>query len=105
MARKKRNTRKIDSSGPVRKLINVSSYRTTGAVFIKGLTPYPAEHESYTERYTIASLVLCHDVTQIKSQPDTEHYEDAHGKIRRYIPDLEINTDSSELTIEIKTLN
>jgi hypothetical protein len=105
VARKKRKVKKLDPNGPARKLIDVSSYRTTGGVFIEGLTPYPAEHESYTERYTIASLALCHDVVQIKTQADVENYIDMHGKKRRYIPDILVDTKFSELTIEVKTLN
>ena len=105
MARKKRKVKKLDPNGPARKLIDVASHRTTGAVFIKGLTPYPAEHESYTERYTIASLVLCHDVVQIKTQSNIENYVDLYGKKRRYIPDLIVGINNSEVTIEVKTLN
>ena len=105
MSRKKQKVKNSDPNGPARNLIAAASYRTTGGVFIEGLTPYPAEHESYTERYAIASLVLCHDVVQIKSQPDVESYIDAHGKKRRYIPDLSVNTKYLELTIEVKTLN
>lgn len=93
------------SSGPARKLINVSPHRTTGAISIKGITPYPAEHESYTERYTIATLALCCDVVQIKSQPHIEEYVDEKNKKRKYTPDLLIKTETSQHVVEVKTLN
>ena len=93
------------SSGPARKLIDVSPHRTTGAISIKGITPYPAEHESYTERYTIATLALCHDVVQIRSQPHAEEYLDEKNKKRKYTPDLLIKTKTTQHIVEVKTLN
>lgn len=104
MARKKRKVKKPDPNGPARKLIEVASHRTTGGIFLEGITPYAAEHESYVGRYALATLALCHDVLEMKTEPFVQEYQDAQGKKRRYTPDIFIRTPSSEIIIEMKPL-
>ena len=105
MARKKRKAKKPDPNGPARKLIEVASHRTTGGIHIDGVTPYPAEHESYVGRYALATLALCHDVLEMRTEPFVEEYRDAQGKKRTYTPDILIRTPVSEIIIEMKPLS
>lgn len=91
--------------GPARDLIKVSPWRGTGAFRIPCMTPYPAQWESYLERYAILTLSLCVDVQSISTQPYTESYKDSDGKDRQYTPDLLVTlSNGKDLTIEVKSL-
>jgi len=96
---------KAGKPGPARDLIKVSPWRSTGAFRIPGITAYPAQWESYLERYAILTLSLCVDVQSICTQPYTEPYKDSDGKDRQYTPDLLVTLSNGEdLTIEVKSL-
>lgn len=92
-------------AGPVRQLTTTSPHRTVGGIFISGITPYPAEYESYNEKHAILSLALCHDVLEIKSQPVKTHYPKNNGKSGYHIPDLEVIMLTGEsLLLEVKAI-
>lgn len=100
------NSRRIAlSEKPVRQLIKAVPHRSTGGIYIEGITPYPAEYESWIERQAIMTLALCCDVINIKSQPRKEEYADEDGVLHQYIPDFEVCTDSQNLLLEIKSLS
>lgn len=101
---KKRNARTIKPGKPARVLIECSPHRTTGGGFFPGLTEADVEHESYIERYTVATLVLCHDVDAFKSQASKEPYFDG-GRIRFHVPDFTVETFVPGLRIECKALS
>lgn len=92
--------------GPARKLVEVSPHRTTGGAHIDGLTPWDAEHESYLEKYTVATLALCHDITEIKSQGVEHLFQASNGENRRYTPDFVVvqATEARRINIEVKAL-
>ncbi|APB99648.1 hypothetical protein A4F89_10035 [Polynucleobacter asymbioticus] len=96
---------KAGKPGPARDLIKVSPWRGTGAFSIPGITPYPAQWESYLERYAILTLALCDDVQSIETQPYIEVYEDSDRKAHEYTPDFLVTlSNNKELTIEVKSL-
>lgn len=97
--------RSATSKRPVRTLVEVSPYRTTGGASINDLTPYAAEHESYNERHAIATFALCHDVSAFASQSCEEQYVDQSGKLRHYIPDFEVTAWVPRLIVEVKALD
>lgn len=97
--------KKAKNLSEAKDLIKSSPWRTTGGAFIRGLTPLPAQWESYLERFCVTTLALCSDVISIASQPFTEEYLDSQGIKRRYTPDyLVVLTDRSELLLEVKSL-
>lgn len=97
--------KKVKNLSEAKDLIKSSPWRTTGGAFIRGLTPLPAQWESYLERFSVSTLALCSDVISIVSQPFTEEYLDSQGIKRSYTPDyLVVLTDRSELLLEVKSL-
>lgn len=86
-----------------RTLVECSPHRTTGGGYYKGLTELDAEYESRNEANTIDTLVLCHDVYKIASQPVTESYE-YEGKTHRYTPDFMVETFVPSLRLEVKSI-
>jgi len=97
--------KKVKNLSEAKDLIKSSPWRTTGGAFIRGLTPLPAQWESYLERFSVSTLALCSDVISIASQPFTEEYLDSQGIKRSYTPDyLVVLTDRSELLLEVKSL-
>jgi hypothetical protein len=95
----------IDSpSKPARSLLDISPHRTIGGIHINGLTPYPAEYESYNEKHAILTLALCHDVLEIRSQPKKFSYLKESGKIGFHIPDIEVLTPNGSEFIEVKAI-
>jgi hypothetical protein len=93
------------SEEPVRRLIKESFFRTTGSIFVEGITPYAAEFESYNERYAIQTLLLCNDILELKTQPFKINYLGLDGKEHTYTPDIWVRTFLGDKTIEIKGLN
>lgn len=104
-SRDRADDRSATGKRPVRTLVEVSPYRTTGGASIDGLTPYAAEHESYNERHAIATFALCHDVSAFASQSSEEQYIDQSGKLRRYIPDFDVTAWVPRLIVEVKALD
>lgn len=86
-----------------RTLVECSPHRTTGGGSYKGLTELDAEYESRNEARAIDTLVLCHDVQKIASQPIQEPYEHA-GRTHKYTPDFIVDTFVPGLRIEVKSL-
>lgn len=78
-------------------------HRTVGGLNAGHVNKTPIEYESYNERNTIALLSLCHDVSQVKSQPIVVNYTDDHGNPRRHIPDFEVVGDDV-LYLEVKAI-
>lgn len=103
--RKHKSKKKSQPIGPDRILVEVSPHRTTGGAHIEGLTPYPAEHESYNEKFAIPILVLCHDVNTFQSQKEIR-YLDAMGIERTYTADFSVQREGqlTELLLEAKSL-
>lgn len=86
-----------------RVLVECSPHRTTGGGYYKGLTELDAEYESPNEANALNTLVLCHDVYKIASQPITEPYE-YEGKTLQYTPDFIVDTFVPGLRIEVKSV-
>ncbi|MBS0543071.1 MAG: hypothetical protein JSR40_04950 [Proteobacteria bacterium] len=86
-----------------RTLVECSPHRTTGGGYYKGLTELDAEYESPNENNAIDTLVLCHDVHKIASQPIEEPYE-YEGKICHYTPDFIVDTFVPGLRLEVKSV-
>ncbi len=84
-------------------LVECSPHRTTGGGYYKGLTEFDAEYESRNEANAIDTLVLCHDVYRIASQPVTESYE-YEGKTRKYTPDFIVDAFTPNLRLEVKSI-
>jgi len=99
----KRKSQKKSSNKPVRVLVECSPQRTTGGGLIPELMENDVEHESYPERYTLATLVLCHDVRSIASQATREPYLNGDRPCH-HIPDFTVDTFVPELRIEVKAL-
>jgi len=89
---------------PARKLVKSAPFRNTGGGYIPSLMPYDAEFESPNEKNALATLCLCHDVTQIASQQEYELYSDENGKDRRHLPDFTVETFVDGLRLEVKAL-
>lgn len=88
---------------PARVLIECSPHRTTGGGYFPGLTDTIVEHESYLERYALATLVLCHDVHCIASQATEEPWMDG-DRVRHHIPDFTVDCGGANLRLEVKAL-
>lgn len=95
--------RKKNKPKAARTLVECSPHRTTGGGYYKGLTELDVEYESRNEANAIDTLVLCHDVYKIASQPITETYE-YEGKTRHYTPDFIVDTFVPGLRIEVKSV-
>lgn len=100
-----RKTEKKSSSKTerVRKLVECSPHRTVGGGFFDGLMTEDVEHESHNERNAVATLPLCHDVSEISSQKTKEPYQDG-DKVRHHVPDYTIKCSDHELKLEVKSL-
>lgn len=86
-----------------RTLVECSPHRTTGGGHFIGLTERNVEYEYRNEAHAIHTLVLCHDVHKISSQPITEPYEHL-GTTHRYTPDFIVDTFLPGLRIEVKSV-
>ena len=84
-------------------LVEITPHRTSGGCLVPGLTEGHAEYESRHEFHALITLLLCHDVSKIVSQPSRETYFH-EGKERYYTPDFLVETFVSSLRIEIKAL-
>ena len=99
---RKKNTPKAKPKA-ARTLVECSPHRTTGGGSYKGLTELDAEYESRNEANAIDTLVMCHDVVKIASQPITEPYE-YEGKSCKYTPDFIVDTFVPDLRLEVKSV-
>jgi hypothetical protein len=99
----KKKSKSSKKRQPARVLIECSPHRTTGGTFIPGLSVTDIEHESYIERHTVATLLLCHDVRSIASQGEKEPYV-FDGKSCHHIPDFVVDTFCDALRIEVKAV-
>lgn len=97
MRKRKRKSRQESS------LVEITPHRTSGGCLVPGLTEGHAEYESRHEFHALITLLLCHDVSKIVSQPSRETYLH-EGKVRYYTPDFSVETFVSGLRIEIKAL-
>jgi len=102
---KKPKKLKPELAGPVRYLPDAAPHRMAGGWNVEGITPYDAGHESENEKNALWLLALCHDVTEIRSQPSKEEYEDASGNLCTHIPDFLVTTTDGPLYVEIKSLS
>lgn len=89
--------------GPARTLIKSSPHRTTGGVLVEGLTVGHSEYESRNEANALNTMLLCHDVQKIASQPLKEAYL-LDGVERFYTPDFIVDTFEAGLRLEVKSI-
>lgn len=99
-----KNTDLTSCPQPVRTLHKTSPHRTVGGYFVEALTPYVAEYESYNEKNAINTLLLCHDVTEIRSQPKKFNYIKKDGKSGSHTSDFEVITESGPIFLEVKAI-
>lgn len=92
-------------SGPERVLVECSPHRSTGGLFVEGLTPFDIQHESHNEKHCMRLLPLCRDVLEIKSQATQEPYWDESGVQRHHTPDFTVQTPKGIIYLEIKSLS
>jgi len=85
-------------------LVKSRPHRTTSAYYIEGLTDGVVETESRPEANAFNTLILCHDVTRILSQPGPEPYL-RDGKVYRYTPDFCVDAFLPNFRIEVKALS
>lgn len=102
-AKRKSRAKRKSSDIRARTLVECSPHRTTGGGFFPGLTAFDIEHESYPERYALATLCLCHDVRFIASQSTKEPYLYL-GRPCHHIPDFTVDAFVDGLRLEIKAL-
>lgn len=96
--------RKKKSTKLNRSLVDCTPHRTSGGGFFNGITEVDAEYESPNEFNALNTMLLCHDVYKIASQPAREAYQ-YDGKICHYTPDFLVDTFVSGLRIEVKALS
>lgn len=84
-------------------LVEITPHRTSGGCLVPGLTEGHAEYESRHEFHALITLLLCHDVSKIVSQPSRESYFH-EGMERYYTPDFSVETFVSGLRLEVKAL-
>lgn len=91
-----------DDARPARSLHKSAPHRTVGGIQVNG---FAVEYESYNERNAILLLAICHDITNIRSQPITLRYNDAKDRSRHHIPDFEIvSKDGDVYYLEVKAI-
>lgn len=106
MSKKRKGSRaskRRNSSGPARAVIDQAPHRIVGGIHCPGLTPYPAEWESLGERSLIYLALVCHDVKIVETQPQKLTYHDDSGE-HTYTPDLAITTNCGRFFVECKSL-
>lgn len=104
--RKFRSTPKKASKpagSPVRELVECSPHRVTGGLFLSSLMEFDAQYESTNERRALNTILLCHDVRNVKSQGSKEPYQ-YEGRDRHHIPDFTVDAHVDGLRLEIKAL-
>lgn len=84
-------------------LVDCTPHRSAGGGFFPGLTEIDAEYESGHEANALKTLVLCHDVQKIASQPAEEPYLN-EGKVHHTTPDFIVDAFVPGLRIEVKAL-
>ncbi|MFP3604651.1 hypothetical protein [Paraburkholderia sp. SIMBA_053] len=89
--------------GPARGIVRKTPYRIVGGLDVPGRTVYPAEWESYLERASISTLLLCQDVESFATQPQELIYQ-LRGLPRSCFPDLLITGDFGSAYVEVKPL-
>lgn len=92
-----------DKQGKPRTLVISSPHRTTGGGFFEGLTADDAEYESHNESNALNTLLLCHDVRKIASQPLKEPYI-LDGIERFYTPDFVVDAFEPSIRLEVKSI-
>lgn len=101
--KRKATTQSKSTDKRARTLVECSPHRTTGGGFFPGLTAVDVEHESYPERYALATLCLCRDVRAIASQSTKEPYV-FQDRPRHHVPDFTVDTFREGLRLEVKAL-
>jgi hypothetical protein len=109
MRRKKRTKatkakkKSAEGKGPARIIIEKFPDRIVGAIHCPGLTYYPAEWESHLEMKLIMMLLMCHDVSSIKSQHEKFAYQ-LNDKTHCCFPDATITVSGEDILVEVKKL-
>jgi hypothetical protein len=89
--------------GPARGIVRNTPYRIVGGLDVPGRTIYPAEWESYLERASIYTLLLCRDVESFATQPHELLYQ-LQDLPRSCYPDLFVSGDFGKAYVEVKPL-
>jgi hypothetical protein len=89
--------------GPARGIVRKTPYRIVGGLDVPGRTVYPAEWESYLERASISTLLLCQDIESFATQPQELIYQ-LQDLPRSCFPDLFVTGDFGTAYVEVKPL-
>ncbi|NPT37489.1 hypothetical protein [Paraburkholderia xenovorans] len=89
--------------GPARGIVRKTPYRIVGGLDVPGRTIYPAEWESYLERASISTLLMCQDIESFATQPQELIYR-LQGLPRSCFPDLFVTGGFGTAYVEVKPL-
>jgi len=93
----------LAKGGPARAIVKLNPHRIVGGFDVPGLAIYPLEWESHLERISLLTVLMCHDVDAVATQPRQLNYL-LDGIPRQYYPDLFIRGGLGDFYIEIKPL-
>lgn len=87
-----------------RSIIRSNPHRTVGGFGPQSNADTPLQWESWLERHTIITLLLCADVLHLATQPEPFSFVDGQ-QTRSYTPDLLVTTLGGPIWIEVKPLS